>query len=541
MTVSLDKTSLVVSKIPTRQLPTDKRKNQELEEDLEAVHVRPAKRHKPDNEYIQSLSNSLDSLNKKISQKQKDEKTLSAETHTVVTTNDHTFSHNLRTKDSPQLIKLLFLFSCVETKDVSERKEKEADIKEKETDIKGKIEAIKEKCKKELMDAEHNNKIEELIYKVLYLSKEGLSKDDLTSKIEKHTGILLPYAEMLDKYKPLDAKGVLSFNGRNCQYLGFNYSELISIISKISKKHLLFPQGPIIRGGIAENLNSASLYAKFANGQVHIITHHSDIRISQCSKISRVWDIALGELVTLKQVADSPIFSTIRSTISNEISILKQLHLKPENTQFQPATIAEFDIPSEKLYGYTGKLFSGDLFERLEKPVTTQQRVAWVKILIGILKQVKDNNLWHGDIKLENIFVDQNDNLILSDFGGSLFIEDAIKNFKPISTHTPGSLSHMDIEHLDQAIKQKDQTLLKKVIFSMDFFAMSITIFHVLANTQFYKHYTSTELKSFLLDTKISPPYSPDLIDILVKMLDPDPDQRPSFDTVFKIFSTIAV
>lgn len=70
---------------------------------------------------------------------------------------------------------------------------------------------------------------------------------------------------------------------------------------------------------------------------------------------------------------------------------------------------------------------NGDLFDFLQgqgrKIITEEIARFFFSQLLTAVEYIHSKNIVHRDIKLENILVDENFNLILSDFGLSTFVE----------------------------------------------------------------------------------------------------------------------
>lgn len=148
------------------------------------------------------------------------------------------------------------------------------------------------------------------------------------------------------------------------------------------------------------------------------------------------------------------------------------------------------------------------------------------QIVLGI-EHLHNAGIMHRDIKPANILVDKDGNLKLTDYGLSELKHDLCKQGSKFSK--TGSLNYMAPEIF------KEET--KELTFGVDWYALGVLIFDIIKERLPFYGDTPDEVLDQILDPHIVWDYpseledsaycfSPELKDLVLKLLEPDPEKR---------------
>ena len=164
----------------------------------------------------------------------------------------------------------------------------------------------------------------------------------------------------------------------------------------------------------------------------------------------------------------------------------------------------------------------------------------WFAQMLSALKFMHDHRIAYRDLKTQNIFLDQNNHILISDFGMSAILMDPIKGLIESKTFC-GTMSYMTPEVLEKKYPQthhiKDKTY---NAFLVDVWALGIILFQLFnKDLPFAVNNVKKALNKMIQKqwrfsgTNRSNP-SPDLKTILKKILEPDPSNRPTMSKLTK-------
>ncbi len=369
-------------------------------------------------------------------------------------------------------------------------------------------------------------------YKNVVYPKLGITTFTSLNDISKKESTALYYAEILKKYKPDNSGYVHEF---------FNYFELVSVINIVFAEHVK-GQNKIFFTGIAVSIENKIFYAKVQQGKIHIIPDMvNPIGSGSIGIVCRVHEIATNQSLAFKIASSTRRNHTL--SIQLEIANLKNIHKNLSNRikQFegiQDPVIADFELPENKIIGFLGTLYEIKLVDWINDPtVTPTQRISCCKIFIKTYMALIHLDLWHGDIKTENIML-KNNRPILIDWAGLLKYADAAQDYTRPGFYTRQYLSPSDFTKLIAMQSKKDALLKTEYILTakrLELFAIGVVLYEILTTKYPFvqeEHYP--ELKFTMPLTRkgiqIKPlhekKYSNDIIHILKKMLAHDPENR---------------
>jgi serine/threonine protein kinase len=183
---------------------------------------------------------------------------------------------------------------------------------------------------------------------------------------------------------------------------------------------------------------------------------------------------------------------------------------------------------------YEGKAFQA---QPIDKPyfkfISENVLRFFFKQIYDVLSALKDNNLLHGDIKLENVLLVRNFTIKLADFATSNFLPTR-GVFQPSKI---GTFIYMPPECLDKSIK--DTSVVNA--FKIDYYAMGVMLYKMLFNDYIYKPNKTEEndielYRDVLVEFNENPvefikkkydrEISSELIELLKGLLDPYADMR---------------
>lgn len=379
-------------------------------------------------------------------------------------------------------------------------------------------------------------------YKSIVYYKLGIR--DYTSKeeIKKKEATALQYAKILKKYKPDNSGGLNEL---------FDYSELVSVIKKVFKKHMT-DYGYLLFTGISLNTLKNKYYAKVKADKICIITAKSTlIQKGTTGTVASVYEFASRQFVALKYANDMSFgfFNNIQTEISNLNKIHKLLSIQSIKLEgFQDPIIADFNLPTHNLIGYLCPRYDIDLLDWiLDSNAPQTERIMLCKSLMQVYMNINKLGIWHGDIKLENIML-KNNQAIVIDWVGSMFFDDAAAQFTSPVFNTPEYCNIIDL--MDLKYLQEERNILLKSDYietakSLELFSIAMVIFGILTSKMPFKNIYDPEFDCMMPQTKtgfkihLLETYDADILYIMKRMLAHLPEDRYLGEEAFKAWQNI--
>ena len=244
------------------------------------------------------------------------------------------------------------------------------------------------------------------------------------------------------------------------------------------------------------------------------------------SKIRRKSD---GKILVWKELNYGSMKEKYRHHIMSEINILKELH-HPNIVKYYDNII---DKASTKIYIVMEYCPGGDLSQLIKRCKQAKQYIK-EDIIWKIFSQVvsalyachtnKTGKILHRDIKPSNVFLDNNNNVKLGDFGLSLQLNKEI-NFAYSNVGTP---YYMSPEQVDENKYNE-----KSDIWSLGCFLYELVALH--PPFEAHNHLSlALKIKSGKIE-KIPEIYSHNLEKIILWMMNVEQDKRPSIKDIMAI------
>ncbi len=244
------------------------------------------------------------------------------------------------------------------------------------------------------------------------------------------------------------------------------------------------------------------------------------------SKIRRKSD---GKILVWKELNYGSMKEKYRHHITSEINILKELH-HPNIVKYYDNII---DKASTKIYIVMEYCPGGDLSQLIKRCKQAKQYIK-EDIIWKIFSQVvsalyachtnKSGKILHRDIKPSNVFLDNNNNVKLGDFGLSLQLNKEI-NFAYSNVGTP---YYMSPEQVDENKYNE-----KSDIWSLGCFLYELVALH--PPFEAHNHLSlALKIKSGKIE-KIPEIYSSNLERIILWMMNVEQDKRPSIKDIMAI------
>jgi len=272
--------------------------------------------------------------------------------------------------------------------------------------------------------------------------------------------------------------------------------------------------------------NSSSLYFDDSSPDTafsRYIIENENFAKGAYGKVSLAKDKVTKDMVVVKHI---PKTTSIRM-VQNEIKAGQILDFHPNIAQFHK--YIDFPEHHTLIFSY---IDGTDLFSFMEKnkfsPRTELESRTIFMAIMSALKHAHSKNIAHRDIKLENILMDKKGRAYLIDFGLCAFVDPSMKN-----REWCGSDNYLAPE------------LCRRIpydAYKTDVFSMGVTLFALLfgvfpfdglrVSSRFHdpKNPLPRLQVRFPLDVKVSLAAK----DLLIQMLEDDPDKRISVDDIFK-------
>lgn len=264
-----------------------------------------------------------------------------------------------------------------------------------------------------------------------------------------------------------------------------------------------------------ESTNGVVLFGKYEIGRL--------LGVGASAKVYHATNIETGKSVAVKVISKKKLINNgeFAANIEREISILRRLH--------HPNIIDLFEVlaSKSKIYFVVEFAEAGELYEEVAKKekLTEDHARRYFRQLISAVKHCHSRGVFHRDLKLDNLLLDENDNLKVTDFGLS-----AVKNqIRPDGLlHTVcGTPSYVAPEIL--AKKGYDGA-------KADVWSCGVVLFTVTAGYLPFNDYNITVLYRKIYRGQFRFPkwMSCDLKNLLSCMLDTNPKTRISVDEILE-------
>jgi len=155
-----------------------------------------------------------------------------------------------------------------------------------------------------------------------------------------------------------------------------------------------------------ESTNGVVLFGKYEIGRL--------LGVGASAKVYHATNIETGKSVAVKVISKKKLINgEFAANIEREISILRRLH--------HPNIIDLFEVlaSKSKIYFVVEFAEAGELFEEVAKneKLTEDHARRYFRQLISAVKHCHSRGVFHRDLKLDNLLLDENDNLKVTDFG----------------------------------------------------------------------------------------------------------------------------
>lgn len=263
-----------------------------------------------------------------------------------------------------------------------------------------------------------------------------------------------------------------------------------------------------------KSTNSVVLFEKYEIGKL--------LGVGASAKVYHATNVETGKSVAVKVMNKKKLVNGgFSPNIEREISILSRLH--------HPNIINLFEVLASKtkIYFIVELASAGELFEEVTKKdkLTEEHARKYFRQLISAVKHCHSHGVYHRDLKLDNLLLDENDNLKVTDFGLS-----AVKNqIRPDGLlHTVcGTPSYVAPEIL----AKKGYNGAKA-----DVWSCGVVLFAITAGYLPFNDYNITVLYRKIYRGQFRFPkwFSCDLKNLLSRLLDTNPETRISVDEILQ-------
>ncbi|XP_058753076.1 CBL-interacting serine/threonine-protein kinase 14-like [Vicia villosa] len=263
-----------------------------------------------------------------------------------------------------------------------------------------------------------------------------------------------------------------------------------------------------------KSTNGVVLFEKYEIGKL--------LGVGASAKVHHATNVETGKSVAVKVMNKKKLVNGgFSPNIEREISILSRLH--------HPNIVNLFEVLASKtkIYFIIELASAGELFEEVAKrdKLTEEHARKYFRQLISAVKHCHSHGVYHRDLKLDNLLLDENDNLKVTDFGLS-----AVKNqIRPDGLlHTVcGTPSYVAPEIL----AKKGYNGAKA-----DVWSCGVVLFAITAGYLPFNDYNITVLYRKIYRGQFRFPkwFSCDLKNLLSRLLDTNPETRISVDEILQ-------
>ncbi|XP_004492546.1 CBL-interacting serine/threonine-protein kinase 14-like [Cicer arietinum] len=244
--------------------------------------------------------------------------------------------------------------------------------------------------------------------------------------------------------------------------------------------------------------------------------------VGASAKVYHATNVENGQSVAVKVVSKKKIISSgFAVNIEREISILRCLH--------HPNIIDLFEVlaTKSKIYFIVEYAAGGELYEEVagKEKLTEDHARRYFRQLISSVKHCHSRGVYHRDLKLDNLLLDEKDNLKVTDFGLSA-VKNQIRSDGMLHT-VCGTPSYVAPEIL--AKKGYDGA-------KADIWSCGVVLFALTAGYLPFNDYNVTVLYRKIYRGQFRFPKwtSHDLKNLLSRLLDTKPETRITIDEILK-------
>lgn len=258
---------------------------------------------------------------------------------------------------------------------------------------------------------------------------------------------------------------------------------------------------------------------------------------SKVSRVSRCFDTQLKTLVIIKSVPKEreDKFHSELSMMANWTNKLTR-SIKLLEVIYQPKFFAVIEYAS-----------GGDLLDLIESAQKNNSSIGNSKIFFRLamegLAELHRHGIAHMDIKPENIFLLKNPitgafKVRMGDFGASEYFSPTSVKLTNTRDGTPGYMA----PEVYKIVPAEKSELDFYNPFAADIYSAGITLFGLLTRASFYNEPITTNkeyqllrtegLAGWLIAYRMQDQIEPEAIDLIEKMISPDPKERPTIEQV---------
>lgn len=379
-------------------------------------------------------------------------------------------------------------------------------------------------------------------YRSVVFTALGLNWQNSLRTFKERTDIAKQYARILDQYCP-DEKGEINQS--------FNYYQLVSIIKNVFENHIWKDQD-LFSSGLEVFSEGQTFYAKVEVRQVFIFSAKcKDIGKGNFGRVGEIYEIASCQLLALKWARKNN--PTACEHIVREISVLKDLQATAD---FEDCSLKGLQDPPlatlhlSGLNGFLGIRYGIDLHKWCRCDRSNESRLKMCKFIVKAYMAKEDLEIWHGDIKLENILM-HDDEVVFIDWDGSIYFQQGARDLKYPRAMSTGYISLLDFDALDALIREGGVSGITDDLYikylesakSLELFSLAIVLFCVLVSKEPFDMqrneeydedfpFTNDGIRLECCRSLLERKYESDVVQTITKMLSHDPRDRYSIQHI---------
>ena len=239
-----------------------------------------------------------------------------------------------------------------------------------------------------------------------------------------------------------------------------------------------------------------------------------------------------GTLVVIKTVNLDLLDEDAEEKALGEGNILRKVSKDPQHENI--IKFHGFHLSDNEAVLIMEYVDGGDLRRKIEEEKLWKRKIdektilTWLKEISSALKLCHgEKHIIHRDIKPENILLTKDNHIKLADFG----ISKALSKNEDITKTRIG-----DIDYISPELENGE-----KYTYSTDIWSLGVTIYELclLEHPQKYYHINLKQYLSGKIPKLNDKDYSEELSDLIQKMLNPDPNKRPTAGEILEICETL--